>query len=205
MAFSPTLSRRIGAGEVIQGLRSLLTRGETTLVSLSVNEGITEVLLLTNAGLIGRGVTVARELAANLPSIRGDRVQLQQVVPNLILNGADAMLANTPGTDRLHFATARHDGVVRVSVRDEDCGLAANVEQPFEPFLTTQSHGLGWGLASRRSIIAAHHGRLWAEPHPERGAIFIMELPVTPPTGHERAQRRADQPGRSHFVMFKFG
>ena len=67
---------------------------------------------------------------------------------------------------------------MRVSVRDEGCGLPANVGRIFEPFFTTKPHGLGMGLAISRSIIAAHHGRLWAEPHPERGAIFHLELPA---------------------------
>ena len=168
------------AGEVITRLRALLKRGETTLLPLALNEAVEEVVQLTNADLIGRGVTVTRELATELPAISGDRVQLQQVVLNLILNGADAMLANPPGTRRLHIATARHDGAVRVSVRDEGCGLPTNVEQLFEPFFTTKPHGLGMGLAICRSIIGAHHGRLWAEPHAERGAIFHLELPVLP-------------------------
>jgi len=136
------------AGEVIQRLRALLQRGETVLLPLSLNDVITEVLDLTNAELIERGVTVVRDLAADLPKIGGDRVQLQQVVLNLILNGADAMSANAPGARRLNVATARHDNAVRDSVRDEGCGLPADVERLFEPFFTTKAQGLAWACRS---------------------------------------------------------
>jgi two-component system sensor histidine kinase DctS len=103
---------------------------------------------------------------------------MQQVVLNLILNGADAMSANAPGARRLHVTTARHDNAVRASVRDEGCGLPVDVERLFEPFFTTKAQGLGMGLAICRSIIDAHQGRLWAEPHPVRGAIFYLEVPA---------------------------
>jgi two-component system sensor kinase FixL len=172
------------AGEVIQRLRALLKRGEPVQLPLSLNDVITEVLHLINAELIGRGVTVVCDLAADLPQISGDRVQLQQVVLNLILNGTDAMSANAPGARRLHVTTARHDNAVRASVHDEGCGLPADVERIFEPFFTTKAKGLGLGLAICRSIIGAHQGRLWAEPCPERGAIFYLEVPAmqTSPT-----------------------
>ena len=113
-----------------------------------------------------------------LPPIAGDRVQLQQLVLNLILNGADAMAANAPGARRLHLQTMLHQDRVRASVRDEGGGLPADVERLFQPFYTTKAQGLGMGLAICRSIVDAHHGRLWAEPHPERGAVFHFELPV---------------------------
>lgn len=168
------------AGEVIQRLRTLLKRGEITRAPLALNETIEEVLLLARPNLAGREITVTRALDAGLPQVSGDRVQLQQVVLNLILNSADAMAANAPGTRRLHVVTARRDGVVRVSVRDEGCGLPAEPEQLFAPFFTTKPHGLGMGLAICRSIVGAHGGRLWAEPHPERGAIFHFELAALP-------------------------
>ncbi len=170
------------AGEVITRLRALLKRGETTLVPMKLNEVIAEALHLTTPDLIGRGITVARELAGGLPQVSGDSVQLQQVLLNLILNAADAMAANAPGTRRLHISTARENDVLRVSVRDVGGGLPANSEKLFEPFFTTKSHGLGMGLAICRSIIQAHHGRLWAEPDPERGAVFHFEIPVLEPT-----------------------
>lgn len=165
------------AGEVIQRLRALLKRGETASLPVSLIEVIEDVLHLAQADLIGRGVAIVRGLADSLPEVKGDRVQLQQVVLNLILNGADAMFANEPEARRLHIVTACHESVVRVSVRDEGCGLPVDAEKIFQPFFTTKAHGLGLGLAICRAIIAAHGGRLWAEAHPQRGAIFHFELP----------------------------
>jgi two-component system, LuxR family, sensor kinase FixL len=166
------------AAEIIQRLRSLLKRGEATLQALPLNDLIEEVLRLVNADLIGRGVTVIRGLAPDLPPVIGDRIQLQQLTLNLILNAADAMAGNAPGTRRLYIATARHDSTVLTSVRDEGIGLPPDVESLFQPFFTTKPQGLGLGLGICRTIITAHHGRLWAEPHPEHGAVFHFELPV---------------------------
>jgi two-component system, LuxR family, sensor kinase FixL len=166
------------AGDVIERLRSLLKRGQLSLQPLALNQVIEEVVQLTQADLIGRGVTVVRELVPNLPPIAGDRVQLQQLVLNLILNAADAMAANAPGARRLNLQTRFHEGQVRATVRDEGNGLPADPERLFQPFYTTKTQGLGLGLSICRSIVAAHHGRLWAEPHPERGAVFHFELPM---------------------------
>jgi two-component system sensor kinase FixL len=171
-----TADRR--AGEVIERLRTLLKRGQVTLQPLLLNQVIEEVLHLTRADLIGRGVTVNLELAPDLPSIAGDRVQLQQLVLNLILNAAEAMAADVPDARRLHLQTRLHEGRVRASVRDEGAGLPEDTDRLFQPFYTTKPQGLGLGLAICRSIVAAHQGRLWAEPHPERGAVFHFELPV---------------------------
>jgi C4-dicarboxylate-specific signal transduction histidine kinase len=166
------------AGDVIDRLRTLLKRGQLSLQPLPLNQLIEEVLHLTRADLIGRGVIVVRELAPGLPKVAGDRVQLHQLVLNLLLNGADAMINNAPGTRRLHFRTSSSQGRVRASVRDEGTGLPADAERLFEAFYTTKSHGLGLGLAICRSITAAHGGLIWAESHPEGGAIFHFELPI---------------------------
>ena len=166
------------AGEVIGRLREMLKRGEVSLRPLLLNEIIEEVLHLTHSDLIGRGITVVRDLAADLRPISGDRVQLQQLVLNLILNGADAMADNEPGMRRLYFQTTLHRDRVQASVRDEGVGLPADVDRLFQPFYTTKPHGLGLGLSICQAIVAAHHGRLWAEPHPDGGAVFRFELPV---------------------------
>ncbi len=166
------------AGEVIERLRALFKSGQTSLQKLSLNAVIEEVLSLTHAEILGRGVTIIRELAPDLPLVAGDRVQLQQLLLNLILNAADAMAANAPGTRRLHLRTVLHLNHVRVSVRDEGEGLPADVERLFQPLHSTKPQGLGMGLAICRSIIGAHDGRLWAELHPERGAVFHFELPL---------------------------
>jgi PAS domain S-box-containing protein len=168
------------AGEVIRRLRALLKRGETKMLPVSFNEIVTEVLHLTHADLIGRGVSVARALRSELPPVAGDRVQLQQVLLNLILNAADAMAANPGGSRQIHVTTSVEKDVARLSVRDCGCGLPEDVERLFEPFFTTKQHGLGMGLAICRSIVSAHGGRLRAESHPEGGAIFNLEIPICP-------------------------
>ena len=170
------------AAEIIQRLRALLKRGEVSLQSLPLNDVLEDVLRLVNADLIGRGVTVIRNLSPDVPPIKGDRVQLQQLTLNLILNAADAMANNAPGTRRLYITTSRYDSTVRTSVRDEGTGLPPDVERLFQPFFTTKPQGLGLGLGICRTIIAAHQGRLWAEPHAERGAVFQFELPIAPET-----------------------
>ena len=166
------------AGDVIERLRALLKPGHISLQPLPLKEIIDEVLRLINADLIGRSVKVVCEMDPNLPPIAGDRVQLQQLVLNLILNGADAMAANAPGKRRLLIQNTLHRDQVRTSIQDEGCGLPTNVDQLFQPFYTTKTQGLGMGLAICRSIVDAHHGRLWAEPHPEGGAVFHFELPI---------------------------
>lgn len=166
------------AGDVIGRLRALLKRGQVSLQPLSLNQVFEEVLNLTRSDLIERGVTVACAPARDLPPVAGDRVQLQQLVLNLILNAAEAMVGNAPGTRRLHLQTVFHQGRVRASVRDEGSGLPPDVERIFQAFYTTKAQGLGMGLAICRSIVAAHHGHLWAEPQPDRGALFHFELPV---------------------------
>ena len=166
------------AGEVIGRLREMLKRGEVSLRPLLLNEVIEEVLHIANSDLIGRGITVARDLAADLSPIAGDRVQLQQLVLNLVVNGADAMASTEPGMRRLHFQTKLHHGRVQASVRDEGAGLPADPDRLFQPFYSTKPQGLGLGLSICQAIVAAHHGRLWAEPHPDRGAVFHFELPI---------------------------
>ncbi|MCL4181414.1 MAG: PAS domain-containing protein [Verrucomicrobia bacterium] len=166
------------AGEVIERLRALFKGGQASLQKLSLNAVIEEVLRLIHAEILSRGVTVIRELASDLPPVLGDRVQLQQLALNLILNAADAMAGNAPGTRRLHLRTTLHLNQVRASVRDEGGGLPTDLERLFQPLYTTKPQGLGMGLAICRSIVNAHNGRLWAEPHPERGAVFYFELPL---------------------------
>ena len=166
------------AGDVIERLRTFLRRGQVSLQPLPLNRIFEEVLQLLRADLIGRGVTVVCALAPDLPAIAGDRVQLQQLVLNLILNAADAMAENAPGTRRLYLETVLNQGHVRGSVRDVGNGLPADPDRLFEPFYTTKPQGLGLGLAICWSIVAAHHGHLWAEPNSERGTAFIFELPA---------------------------
>ncbi len=165
------------AGEVIKRLRAFLKRGELKRQAHDPGEIVKEVLQLVRKDLIERDVTVEQDLALDLPSVRCDRVQLQQVILNLILNACDAMSEKEPTSRRLEISTSRLDRYVRVSVRDTGCGLPADVESIFRPFVTTKKHGLGLGLAISHSIVEAHRGRLSAEPR-SKGASFHMELPV---------------------------
>ncbi|RYD48984.1 MAG: PAS domain S-box protein [Verrucomicrobiaceae bacterium] len=173
------------AGEVISRLRALLKRGETKMMPVSFNEIVTEVLHLTHADLIGRGVSVVRALSPKLPLVAGDRVQFQQVLLNLILNAADAMAEKPAGSRQIHVTTSVEGNVARLSVRDGGSGLPEDIEQLFEPFFTTKQHGLGMGLAICRSIVSAHGGRLRAESHSEGGAVFHLEIPICPDEGAE--------------------
>jgi PAS domain S-box-containing protein len=166
------------AGGVIDQMRVMLKRGQISLQPVPLNQIIVEVLHLIRADLIRRGVTVLPELASDLPLIAGDKVQLQQLVINLLLNAADAMANNAPNARRIHLQTMLHEGRVRTSVRDEGHGLPTDAERVFQAFYTTKDQGLGLGLAICWSIVAGHHGRLWAEPHTERGAVFFFELPT---------------------------
>ena len=168
------------AGEVIKRLRMLLKPGQTHLQPLNANALAEDVLRIVRSDFIERGIKVHAKLDESVPPVVGDRVQLQQVLLNLILNAGDAMAANSPPDRRLTLGTAHGDGTVRVSVSDTGCGLPPDAERIFEPFYTTKKDGLGLGLPICRSIVGAHHGRLWAEPNvaTRRGATFHVELPA---------------------------
>ncbi|MFO1477784.1 MAG: ATP-binding protein [Verrucomicrobiota bacterium] len=172
------------AGEVIRRLRALLKPGQTQRASLASNELIQDVLRIISSDLIGRGISVRTTLAVNPPQIMGDRVQLQQVLLNLILNACDAMAANPPGQRHLTLSTVHQDGMLRISISDNGCGLPAEPERIFQPFYTTKKDGLGLGLAICRSIVTAHRGRLWAVAgEAGRGTTLQVELPVRMASG----------------------
>jgi len=176
------VGENLRAGEVITRLRALLKRGETRLLPLALNAVIEDVLHLLRSDLVARGVTAESKLAERLPDVPVDEVQLQQVLLNIITNACDAMAENPPGDRRLRISTSAESGAVCVSIEDQGRGLPnGDSSQIFEPFFTTKSYGLGIGLAICRSIIAAHHGRLWAEPNKGRGVTLRIELPVIAP------------------------
>jgi signal transduction histidine kinase len=167
------------AGEVIRRLRALFKRGETHFQRLDANELVREVLSLAHGDLATRGIEAVPQLAAGLPAIEGDRVQLEQVMLNLIMNAGEAMAA-VPGEERsLTIRTmAAADGGVHLTFIDRGPGFAPDLyEKLFEPFYTTKPQGLGLGLSISRSIILAHGGRLWGSAVPGRGASFHIALP----------------------------
>jgi signal transduction histidine kinase len=167
------------AGEVIQRVRAMLRKDEPQFVPLDLNWLIREVLLLERSDLIARQVAVAVELSPDLPRVYGDRVQLQQVVLNLVLNACEAMSTTAVGERRLVLVTARDQEGCQLDVVDQGCGIPADaLERVFEPFFTTRRQGLGLGLSICRSIVEAHGGRLWASNNEESGATFHLALPA---------------------------
>jgi PAS domain S-box-containing protein len=167
------------AGEVIRRLRLLLKKGEVRQQPLDLNHLVQEVLKLIRSDLVNHSVVAHTELATDLPSVKGDRVQLQQVLLNLVMNACDAMNGNTSADRQLVVRTELcADKNVRVSVADGGAGLAPDkLEQVFMPFYTTKPHGLGLGLSVCRTIITAHGGNLWATNGEARGAVFYFTIP----------------------------
>jgi PAS domain S-box-containing protein len=168
------------AGNVIGGIRALVKKAPPRQACLDLNEAIREVITLTRGEAAKTGVSVRTDLADGLPLIYGDRVQLQQVVLNLIINAIEAMsgVTETPRALLICTQKAEPNGVL-VEVRDSGPGLApATIERLFDAFHTTKPGGLGLGLSICRSIIEAHGGRLWAKANVPRGAIFEFSLPA---------------------------
>ncbi|MHC1763653.1 MAG: ATP-binding protein [Verrucomicrobiia bacterium] len=171
------------AGELIRRVRALLKKGEPQFSELFIDEVIRDVSALLHADIASRNGRVEFELAASLPVVRGDPIQVQQVLVNLTLNAFDAMKA-LPAANRRAVISARPEGGhgLRLSVRDYGGGIPPEkLETVFESFYTTKSEGLGMGLAVARSIVEAHKGRIWAENHPDGGAVFHLTLPAAHP------------------------
>jgi two-component system sensor kinase FixL len=169
------------ANEVIHRLRLLLRRARPELAQLAINALIGDVLTLLRREVFLRGIEIEVHLGADLPPVVGDRVQLQQVLLNLVFNAADAMAEREPEYRRLIIRTERGDeGKVRVAVRDFGTGLdGQNLHRLFEPFYSTKPEGLGMGLAISRSIVEAHGGHLWAANNPDRGATFMFTVRIS--------------------------
>jgi two-component system, LuxR family, sensor kinase FixL len=166
------------AGGIIESLRTMLRRGEVALQPVNVNESLEELLRLTRSDLIARGVSVSKLTTGDLPPAMTDRVQLQQVLLNLIVNACDAMESNPLDDRTFTLTTFIAENEVRIGVLDCGVGLPDDVETLFQPFHTTKERGLGIGLSICRTMVASHGGRLWAERRAERGAAFYVALPL---------------------------
>ena len=167
------------AGEVIQGIRSFARKSGPKLTRLDINDAIQEVLALTRNELQERGVALHTALTAADRPVVGDRVQLQQVLMNLILNGVEAMSAVTDRPRMLAITSeAVEPGEMLVAVEDTGAGLdPTTAARMFEPFFTTKPEGMGMGLSICRSIIDAHGGRFWAAPREPCGTVFRFTVP----------------------------
>ena len=167
------------AAEVIRHLRALYGRGDMKLEPLDLNELIRETLDLLRAELLIRHVTPRADLAPALPTIEGGRVQLQQVVLNLVLNAADAMTGIDVEKRSLALRTKATGAEVRLCVADNGHGIPErDMKTVFDPFYSTKAGGMGMGLAICQSIVAAHRGTVTATNNTEGGATFCVSLPV---------------------------
>ncbi|HEX4709480.1 PAS domain-containing sensor histidine kinase [Phenylobacterium sp.] len=168
------------AGDVISRIRAAVAKAPPRKSRFDFNEAVSDVIALTRSEARKHGVSVQARLAADLPSVEGDRVQLQQVILNLIMNAIEAMSGVDDGARELWLSTATDDeGCVRLAVRDSGPGLdPQSAARLFEAFYTTKPEGMGMGLAICRSIVEAHGGRLWASANEPRGAVFQLTLPL---------------------------
>ena len=169
------------AGEVVGRIRALIKKAPARKDVVEINDAILEVVELTRAEAANNGVSVRTQLTDGLPRVQGDRVQLLQVLLNLIINAIEAMRHVGEAERELLISTRHEPDGVSVEVRDSGPGFApAALERVFEAFYTTKPDGLGLGLSICRSIIEAHNGRLWVSPNAPRGAIFGFIAPVHP-------------------------
>jgi two-component system sensor histidine kinase/response regulator len=167
------------AGRVIERVRTLLKKAPPEMRPLDVNEVIREILALVQRQLTSAGVAIHTQLVPAVPIVLGDRVQLQQVMLNLIMNGIDAMSAIVDRPRELVIKSAKHPDGVLIQVQDSGRGLdPEQADRIFEPFFTTKPEGIGMGLSISRSIVESHGGRLWATPGSPHGAVFHLILPA---------------------------
>jgi PAS domain S-box-containing protein len=169
------------AAEIVRRVRGFIQKREPDLSKLSVNNLVEEAIELGRAELEQCRTRVALELAENLPAVVSDRIQIEQVILNLVRNGLEAMLETPDDSRLLDIRTFRHgDEAVQVDVSDRGKGLGEeDMKRIFEPFFTTKPEGMGMGLSISRSIIQAHGGRLWATTRQDRGCTFHFTLPVS--------------------------
>jgi signal transduction histidine kinase len=167
------------ASEIVTRLRTLFSKKESAAESVDLNEAAREVIALCSDALQKNRVVLRQEFATDLPRITGDRVQLQQVILNLLRNASDAMSGVNGALRVVVIGTAREGDGVRLTVKDAGVGITPQeMERLFEAFYTTKSDGMGIGLSVSRSIIESHSGLLWAAPNGDGpGATFSFSIP----------------------------
>jgi PAS domain S-box-containing protein len=180
----PSIERVINDGkraaDIVSRIRDFSRKAPVRKERLEVNEAILEIIGLTRGAMSDNGILAKMQLAEGLPHVSGDRVHLQQVILNLIMNAIEAMSEVSDGSRELQISTSEGEaGSVLIVVSDSGPGLSpASVARMFEAFYTTKANGLGIGLSICRSIVDAHGGRLWATPNEPRGTVFCMTLPI---------------------------
>ncbi|MFL5391816.1 MAG: sensor histidine kinase [Myxococcales bacterium] len=169
------------AGDVLGRLRQMFRRHETERVPLGAGVLVEHVLMLLHEDAVARGVEIKLDVEPDLPLVRGDRVQLEQVLMNLLVNAFEAVAGIPSGPKQVTVRAYARDGFVEVAVLDSGKGIARNeLERIFEPFFTRKPNGMGMGLAICRTIVEAHGGRISADNRSERGAVFELSLPALP-------------------------
>jgi two-component system sensor kinase FixL len=175
-ALDAAADQAVRAGQIIRRLRDFVSRGETERRAESITKLVEEASALALVGTKDRGISVEFQFDPAVDRVLADRVQIQQVLLNLIRNAMDAM--ETSQVQNLKITIAPIDnGYVRISVSDSGSGLAPEAaKQLFQPFVTTKRHGMGVGLSISRTIVEAHGGQIWVEPNPGGGTIFHFTL-----------------------------
>jgi two-component system, LuxR family, sensor kinase FixL len=181
------------ASEVLRKIRALVKKGELEAAALSLASVVRDVALLVHSDAIVRGIRMYLKIAPELPFVYGDRVQLEQVILNLLLNAFEAMESRTaPDRAVTIEATLAGAGMIRVAVRDRGLGLAPDkLDRVFKPFVTSKREGLGLGLSITRSIVERHGGRIWAENNEDQGAVFYFTLPTGAAAERTRSRQQA--------------
>jgi signal transduction histidine kinase len=180
---------------VIARIRALVQKTDTEKARLDINQTVQEIVILMQNEAARKGVALRMDLAAEVPPVFGDRVQLQQVILNLVMNGIEAMDTVTDRPREMLLRSCEHESdQLLVAVQDSGIGIdRANLGKIFDAFYTTKPQGMGMGLAISRSIVENHGGRLWAVPNDGPGATFAFALPCET-AGATRNQPAAGYP-----------
>lgn len=166
------------AGSIITSVRAMFGKDDARTAAIDINRLIRSVLGLVDLDLRKHGIDTQTDLAEDLPRVKGNEVQLQQVILNLVMNAIESMTAAAHRVLSIRSETVR-PGMVRISIEDSGSGIdAANIDSIFKPLFTTKTRGMGMGLSICRSVMERHHGRIWVSPAPGTGSIFQFELPV---------------------------